>query len=60
MAELDLKTDQEKMKIDKFYYNETADSRSKLVQKKFQIEQSLKQDYKNKYEFEERKVDASL
>lgn len=48
------------MKLDKLYANEIADTSAKLKQKKFQIEQSLKQDFKNKYEFEERKVDAHL
>ena len=31
-----------------------------MANKKYQLEQSIKQELKNKYDFEERKVDAHL
>ena len=40
--------------------NEIKDEKAKIESKKYQLTQSLRADYKNKYEFEELKADANL
>jgi len=58
IANLEKKQDEERVSIQAKMMSELKEEKTKSEATKYQLSQSLKNDYKHKYEFEEMKADA--